>query len=186
MPIDAPYGSWPSPITASLITGTQVGLASPWLDGDALYWTESRPLEGGRATLLRRAADGTIDELTPAPFNLRTRVHEYGGRAFAASDGVVVGVEFKDQRIYRLVQGAAPVPLTPDSGGLVRYADLVVDLRHGRILAVREDHRAGGEPENALVAVPIDGPPHESTSSRADTTSWLIPGPARMACSWPG
>ena len=186
MPIVAPYGSWPSPITASLITGTQVGLASPWLDGDALYWTESRPLEGGRATLLRRAAGGTVDELTPAPFNLRTRVHEYGGRAFAASGGVVVGVEFKDQRIYRLVQGAAPVPLTPDSGGLVRYADLVVDLRHRRILAVREDHRVGGEPENALVAVPIDGPPHEGTvlARGHDFVAYPRPSPDGTQLAW--
>lgn len=186
MPIVAPYGSWPSPITAGLITGTQVGLASPWLDGDALYWTESRPLEGGRSTLLRRAADGTVDELTPAPFNLRTRVHEYGGRAFAANDGVVVGVEFKDQRIYRLVQGAAPVPLTPDSGGLLRYADLVVDLRHRRVLAVREDHRAGGEPENTLVAVPIEGPPHEGTVlvRGHDFVAYPRPSPDGAQLAW--
>ena len=33
MPTTLPYGAWPSPITAELITGRQVGLASPWLDG---------------------------------------------------------------------------------------------------------------------------------------------------------
>ena len=47
MPTIAPYGAWPSPISAALITGTQVGLSSPWLDGDAAYWCESRPVEAG-------------------------------------------------------------------------------------------------------------------------------------------
>ena len=94
MPTILPYGAWPSPITAELITGRQVGLASPWLDGDLVYWTESRPLEGGRVTLIRCDHDGSLTELTPAPFNLRTRVHEYGGRPFTAQGGVVVGVEF--------------------------------------------------------------------------------------------
>ncbi len=152
-----PYGSWPSPITAELITGTQIGLASPWLDGPDAYWTESRPLEQGRVTLIKRGADGSTVELTAPPFNLRTRVHEYGGRPFTAREGVVVGVGFADQRIHRLASGAAPVPLTPESGGLVRYADLVLDLRHRRVLAVREDHRGPGEPVNTLVAVPLDG-----------------------------
>src|SRR5215218_11265063 len=113
MPTIVPYGAWPSPISTELITGTQVGLLSPWLDGATAYWCESRPLEAGRVTLLRRSPDGAVEELTPAPFNLRTRVHEYGGRPFTARDGTVVGVEFADQRIYRLRSDAAPAPLTP-------------------------------------------------------------------------
>ena len=99
MPTTLPYGAWPSPITAALITGTQVGLSSPWLDGDDAYWCESRPLEAragdAAAPSARRHA---LEELTPAPFNLRTRVHEYGGRPFTARDGIVVGVELEDQR----------------------------------------------------------------------------------------
>ncbi len=161
MPTILPHGAWPSPISAEMITGRQTGLASPWLDGADAYWTESRPLEGGRTTLIRRRPGAGAVELTPAPFNLRTRVHEYGGRPFAVRDGVIVGVGFADQRVYRLHAGADPVPLTPESGGALRYADLVLDLARGRVLAVREDHRGGGEPANSLVAVPLDGTPHE-------------------------
>ena len=84
-------------------------------------------------------------------------MHEYGGRPFTARDGVVVGVEFADQRLYRLEPGGSPLPLTPESGGALRYADLVLDLPRGRVLAVREDHRGDGEPVNTLVAVPLDG-----------------------------
>jgi dipeptidyl aminopeptidase/acylaminoacyl peptidase len=180
MPTTAPYGSWRSPITAGLITGKQVGLASPWLDGATVYWAESRPLEGGRVTLLRRPPPGgAVEELTPAAFNLRTRVHEYGGRAFAARGGVVVGVEFKDQRLYRLAPGAEPVPLTPESGGRLRYADLVLDLPRRRVLAVREDHRGEGEPANTLVAVPLDGAePHDGEVLAAGHDFYAYPRPS--------
>lgn len=186
MPTVAPYGSWPSPITAELITGTQVGLSSPWLDGDVVFWAESRPLEGGRTTLLRRSPDGKVEEVTPAPFNLRTRVHEYGGRAFTARDGIVVGVELKDQRLYRLEPGAAPVPLTPESGGALRYADLVLDLRHRRVLAVREAHGQQGEPENTLVAVPLDGPPQagQALARGHDFFAYPRPSPDGTKLAW--
>ena len=107
----APYGTWRSPITPRLITAEQVGLASPWLDGGSAWWTESRPLEGGRVTLMRRRAGSAAVEVTPAPFNLRTRVHEYGGRGFVASGDLVLGSAFADQRLWRL--DGAPRALTP-------------------------------------------------------------------------
>ncbi len=88
-------------------------------------------------------------------------MHEYGGRPFTARAGIVVGVELKDQRIHLLTTGAEPLALTPETGGQLRYADLVLDLPRRRVLAVREDHRGDGEPINTLVAVPIDGGPHE-------------------------
>jgi dipeptidyl aminopeptidase/acylaminoacyl peptidase len=181
-----PYGSWPSPITAELITGTQVSLASPWLDRADAYWTESRPQEQGRVTLLRRSQDGATEELTPAPFNLRTRVHEYGGRPFTARNGVVVGVGFWDQRLYRLQIGAEPVPLTPECEGKLRYADLVLDLGHGRVLTVREDHRAPGEPVNALVAVLLSGGPHEGEilAEGHDFFAYPRPGPDGTQLAW--
>ena len=186
MPTIRPYGTWPSPITAELITGTQVGLASPWLDGSDVYWAESRPLEGGRVTLIRRDRDGAQLEVTPAPFNLRTRVHEYGGRAFTARDGVVVGVEFRDQRVYRLEPGKPPVPLTPESGGKLRYADLVLDPSRGRVLAIREDHRGDGEPVNTLVAVSLEGGPGEGEilAGGHDFFAYPRPSPDGTRLAW--
>ena len=108
---------------------------------------------------MRRTAEGRIEELTPAPFNLRSRVNEYGGRPFTAGTGVVVGVGFADQRIWRFEHGAPPEPLTPESEGWLRYADLVLDLGRHRVLAVREDHRGEGGPAHALVAIPLSGGP---------------------------
>jgi dipeptidyl aminopeptidase/acylaminoacyl peptidase len=157
MTILAPYGTWTSPITAEAIAAGQVGLAQPALDRGSAYWLEARPREAGRTVLVRTTPDGNREDLTPAPFNVRTRVHEYGGGAYAVRDGIVVAVNFADQRLYRIDRGGAARPLTPESGGKLRYADMELDLARERVLAVREDHRAGGEPVNTIVALALSG-----------------------------
>ena len=146
----APYGSWKSPITSDLIVAKSIGLSEPRLEGHDVYWLESRPEEGGRNVVVRNGGD-----LTPAPFNARTRVHEYGGGAWTVSDGVLYFSHNADQRLYRLIPGESPRPLTPE--GSWRYADGVIDRRRGLWIGVREDHTAMGEPVNAIVAIPLEG-----------------------------
>jgi dipeptidyl aminopeptidase/acylaminoacyl peptidase len=153
----AGYGTWASPITAEAITAGQVGLAQPGLDRGCAYWLEARPQEAGRTVLVQRTPDGAKSDVTPAPFNVRTRAHEYGGGAYAVRDGVIVATDFADQRLYRIGTGGAPQPLSPASEGRLRYADLELDLGRERVLAIREDHRAEGEAINAIVAVPLSG-----------------------------
>ena len=155
MPQQAPYGSWKSPVTTDLITGKSIGLAEFCIDGDDVYWIESRPAEGGRYTIMRRTPDGQISECTPPEFYARTTVHEYGGGIFTVSEGVIYFANFKDQRLYRQPVGGAPEALTPKEG--YRYADLNVDKKRNRILCVREDHTRGGEAVNTIVAVSLDG-----------------------------
>ena len=75
----APFGAWRSPVTSDLIVSKTVRLAEPWLAGDNVYWLEMRPEEQGRSVVVRCSADGRTKDLIPAPFNARTRVHEYGG-----------------------------------------------------------------------------------------------------------
>ena len=82
-------------------------LGEPWLDGDDLYWLEGRPAEGGRRVLVRREPDGAIAELTPAPVNVRTRVHEYGGGSYTVAGGIVVYSGFRAGRLYRIDPGAS-------------------------------------------------------------------------------
>jgi dipeptidyl aminopeptidase/acylaminoacyl peptidase len=150
----APYGSWKSPITAELIASGSVGLGQIALDGDDTYWVEMRPTEGGRSVVVRRAADGQTTDVTPVPFDARTRVHEYGGGAFCVTQGTVYFSNFSDGRLYGQAPNEAPRPLTPE--GPFRYADPVID--HRRLLCVREDHSAAGhQPINTLVSVPLDG-----------------------------
>ena len=152
----APYGSWRSQIRIDDVVGDVVLLGEPWIDGDDVYWLEGRPAEGGRRVLVRAAADGSTADLTPAPFNVRTRVHEYGGGSYVVAGGVVVFSDFGDSRLYRIDPGAeAPVAMTP--AGPWRYADLRPDPIRRRFYAVREDHSAGGEPMNTIVTIPLDG-----------------------------
>jgi dipeptidyl aminopeptidase/acylaminoacyl peptidase len=151
-----PYGSWPSAIRIDDLLGDTVRLGGPWIDGDEIYWIEGRPAEAGRSVLVRRAADGTIADLTPAPFDVRSQVHEYGGGSYAVAGGTVVFSNRADGRLYRLDPGAAdPQPMTPE--GEYRYADLSFDPGRRRFLAVREDHTGDGQPVAAIVEVPLDG-----------------------------
>ncbi len=147
------YGSWKSPITTDLIVGESVGLGQIALDGDDVYWVEMRPSEGGRNVVVRRGQGGTVTDITPAPFNARTRVHEYGGGAYAVRRGMVFFTNFADQRVYRQVAGEEPVPVTPE--GDLRHADFEVDARRSRLVCVQEDHSGDGEAVNSVVAIPL-------------------------------
>jgi dipeptidyl aminopeptidase/acylaminoacyl peptidase len=152
----APYGSWRSPIVVEEVVEQAILLSEPWLDGDDLYWVESRPADGGRRVLVRREPDGEATELTPAPANVRTRAHEYGGGSYTVAGGIVVYSDFRDGRLYRIDPGSTEaIPITPT--GPYRYADIRFDAARRRFLAVREDHSGEGQPRNELVAVPLDG-----------------------------
>src|ERR1700722_12392656 len=109
-----PYGAWRSPITSDLIVAETVGLGPPMVDGGDIYWTESRPSDGGRNVLVHRGRDGGLQDVTPAPFNVRTRVHEYGGGSVTVHRGVAYFSNFADQRLYRSAAGGVPEPLTPE------------------------------------------------------------------------
>ncbi len=149
----APFGSWESPIRAADLTAPGViRLSEPRLDGDDLYWLEGRPDEGGRVTVCRWRS-GAVEEVTPG-WNVRSRVHEYGGGAYAVRDGVVVFSDFASGRVF-VLRGGAAVPLTGE--GPFRYGDLRVHPDRGLVLAVREDHSGPDEPVNTLVTIGLDG-----------------------------
>ena len=155
----APYGSWASPITTDVLLKGTVHLRNQMVrwDGDDLYWSELRPDEAGRIVVCRRDRNGAISDVTPAGFNARTRVHEYGGGHFAVSGGTVWFVNFTDQRLYRQDGvGVKPRPITPAVD--VRHADMAVDALRGRLYAVREDHTTGArEAVNSLVSLDANG-----------------------------
>ena len=157
----APYGSWKSPITSDLIVAQSIALSDVRLDGGHVYWLEGRPQERGRSVVVRAEADGRQTDITPAPYNARTRVHEYGGGSWTVRDGTVYFSNFADGRLYRQVPDAStPQPLTPPPPARDRqwrFADGVIDPRRQRWIGVREDHTAAGEPVNTIVAVDLAG-----------------------------
>jgi dipeptidyl aminopeptidase/acylaminoacyl peptidase len=156
----APYGAWRSPISPQVVAEAGRRLASATLAGDgAVWWAEGRPAEAGRVVLMRRDSSGAIEEVTPAEFYARTRVHEYGGGAWGLhGDDAVVFVNLADQRLYRQALGEEPRALTgaPDSPAALRYADMRVTPGGTALVCVREAH-GGGEAENEIVSVALDG-----------------------------
>ncbi|MFV0132767.1 LpqB family beta-propeller domain-containing protein [Streptomyces sp. HMX87] len=159
------YGSWPSPIDAALAAAHDGRPEDVGFVGDEVWWTEPRPTEEGRRTLVRRRADGSAEPVLPAPWNVRTRVIEYGGRAWAGvmtADGpLVVFANFADQRLYALPPGGEPRPLTPVSpvGGGLRWAEPQLLTERGEVWCVLEEFTGDGPTDVRRVpaAVPLDG-----------------------------
>ena len=172
----APFGSWASPVTTELMTGRTVGIGSLAADGEALYWLEARPNEAGRSALIRWTESQGKVELTAPPINVGTRVHEYGGGAFAAAEGWVVYGEKADGAVWLIAPGEAARQIVAMPG--CRYADFCFDLERRRVLAVREDHRNRPEtdPEAAIVALPL-----ETGTPAATDGEVLVRGPDFLA-----
>jgi dipeptidyl aminopeptidase/acylaminoacyl peptidase len=121
-----PHGAWPSPITAADVARGQVLISYPMLTGTDVWWQEGRPDEGGRVTVVRCDADGQQRAMLPAPWNARSRVHEYGGRAYLPVPGqtpdsqprddqsgaadraerAIVFANYDDQRLYLAAEPA--------------------------------------------------------------------------------
>ncbi|MGV0104724.1 Peptidase [Nostoc sp. DSM 114160] len=151
----ASYGCWRSPITTDLITASIIGLGQIALCGEEIYWSELRPSESGRNVIVRRGANGEIQSLTPSGFNVRTRVHEYGGSSFLVVNGTVYFSNFSDQRLYYQQSDREPQAITPIAA--TRYADGVFDRQNNRIICVYEDHTdVTKEASNSLVGVELD------------------------------
>jgi dipeptidyl aminopeptidase/acylaminoacyl peptidase len=177
------YGSWPTPITSELVVAAARAPGVVVVDGGDVWWSESRPDEGGRTALCRRQAEGPeqpgrpeeaegpeqarrgrgpVGDVLPEPWNVRSGVHEYGGGAWWVRDGVLWFVNWADQRIWRLAPGdAAPVALTPEGARAraLRYADGHVHPDGTRIACVRETHHGDGrEPTNEIVVLDAHAP----------------------------
>ncbi|HWD46601.1 MAG TPA: prolyl oligopeptidase family serine peptidase, partial [Actinomycetota bacterium] len=159
MATTAPYGSWASPISAELIAAGGVSLDEVRVAGGAVHWIEGRPLEGGRQVVCRAVPGKPAEDRTPEGRNARTRVHEYGGGAYALDGETLFFSDFADQRLYRLDPGdERPRPITPEppAPAAHRYADACPTPDGRRLVCVRERHE-GGQVHNELVAVPADG-----------------------------
>ncbi len=147
----AGYGAWLSPVSVDDAVGAARAITDVEIDNGVLWIGEMRPDEGGRSQIMRLRPDGVTEDILPEGFSARSRVHEYGGGAILPDKGEIYFVNDRDQRIWRDRPGTKPQPLTAE--GAWRYTDMVADAAHGRLIAVREDHTAAGEPKNELVTI---------------------------------
>ncbi|WP_338847197.1 S9 family peptidase [Massilia sp. W12] len=150
-----PYGEWRSPISAARVAQGARSLSSVRVVGTDVYWLEGRASEGGRNTLLRAGA-APQEEITPLPFNVRSRVHEYGGGAYLATSEFVVFSHFADHQLH--LQPFAGQVLALGNASTQRYADFIHDAQRARIIGVREDHAQSDlQPANTLCSLALDG-----------------------------
>jgi dipeptidyl aminopeptidase/acylaminoacyl peptidase len=181
----AAYGTWESPISAADVAGGAVAVSYPSIAGAEVWWQERRPAEDGRTAIVASAGPAAAPrDLLPAPWNARSRVHEYGGRSYLPVPSLAGGFDlvfanFADQRLYAVgagvdvagAEGGGPLPLTPADGGF-RFADPVLSPVGDAIWCVRETvlplgadglppagfHVGGGlAVRREIVEVPLDG-----------------------------
>ena len=229
---ERPGGTWESCVTSDLITRGSKALSDPSFgSGGVLYWLESRPSERGRTVVVARAPGSSssssssssspppaaVDITPPLPggeeergapfFNVRTRVHEYGGGALCVIPGdgsdTVLFSNFADQRLYvqkvsldgsgAKVSASAPRALTPEapppSSALLRFADAEPDplAPHERVFVVLEDHSgppSPNEPENCLATVSLRTGEVVKIARGSDFYSSPRPSPDGKRIAW--
>ena len=183
-------------VEGALPAAAAVGGRPSWREprwwGERLLWLEQRPAERGRTTLLLRRRPGEAPrDLTPGSWNLRSRVHEYGGGAWCLAGDTAVFVHDGDRGLWRLeLSGAAgdpeapppaPHPLTPPAaaGEERGFADGLIDARRGRWLGVME---SGGR--DRLVAVPLAGGAPVTLWEPADFCGYAALSPTGRQLAW--
>ncbi len=151
----APFGSWKSPIISDDIVSNAIGLGDIVVDGKDLYWLEKRPSDKGRNVIVKLTPNGEVVDVNPSPFNVRTRVHEYGGGAFTVANGVIYFSNFVDGAVYKQTSLESIQCLTQPSSR--KYANFCFDAVRNSLICVCEDSKDGTkEPENSLVSIDIN------------------------------
>lgn len=119
---ETPFGQWKSPIVSSITSRAEKSSRNTdtLIKDGRIYWTEARPAEKGRTVLMSFEND-EARELTPPGFDVRAKVHEYGGTPYTVYEGDVYFINNKDQILYKQNRDGQPEPLTT---GKIRLADL--------------------------------------------------------------
>jgi len=185
-------GWWPSPWSAAQVAAGKVSRAGLLADGASVYWTESRPDEGGRQVVVRCEPDGPPGtapvDVSPVGASVRSRVHEYGGGAATVARGVLFYVDQDDQAWHRLDPGADAAPVRLGADG-----DPVVDVRHadgrltpdGRWLVSVEERLGPDGATHRLLAVPAGGPgPPTVLAAPGDFVAAPRPSPDGRWLAW--
>jgi dipeptidyl aminopeptidase/acylaminoacyl peptidase len=185
----APFGSWSSPVTPELLTEGTVRLSELWVEGDDVWWLESRPVEAGRQVVVRRSSDGTTADVVPDGFSARTRVHEYGGGSYVVSRDTLVFSNFEDQRLWAVdAGGGRPRPLTPEppEPAAWRYADARTVPGTDWLMVVRERHHGprAVDVANDLVGVPLAGGAPKAVVAGRDFYAAPRPSPDGSRLAW--
>jgi len=154
-----------------MVAAGKVSRSGLQADGEAIYWSESRPDEGGRQVVVRAQLGKPPEVVSPPGVSVRSRVHEYGGAAAWVDRGTLFYVDQADQQWHRIdvEGGSAPLALTGGSGvegrrtdglppevGTARYADGRLTGSGAWLVSV-EERFVDGRVGHRLAAVSTDG-----------------------------
>lgn len=174
----------PGALPAAVVVGKTPSLREPQLLDGVLHWLEQRPHEKGRTTLVRRTnPDQAPEELTPGEWNLRSRVHDYGGGACALghrADGQAVAVfcHDADRSLWLLdLDGRDPQPRRLSPPGA--YGGGLIDPGRDRWIGVLE---TGGRDQ--LVAIPLAGGDPQLLLAAADFCGYPALSPSGASLAW--
>lgn len=151
--ISAAYGSWASPLGAAEVYGSASAIGELQSVGDAIYFSESSPAEGGKVGIKRLEKDGSITSVVAPAFGVGSRVHEYGGGDFLGIGQSLFVTKGQDQLFYRIAPNQEALALTPNG---TRHGECISYPKGSRIICVREDHRQPGEPKASLVTINLN------------------------------
>lgn len=151
--ISAAYGSWVSPLGAAEVYGSASAIGELQSVGDAIYFSESSPAEGGKVGIKRLEKDGSITSVVAPAFGIGSRVHEYGGGDFLGIGQSLFVTKGQDQLFYRIAPNQEALALTPNG---TRHGECISYPKGSRIICVREDHRQPGEPKASLVTINLN------------------------------
>ena len=180
---EMPYGLWNSDVAIESLIEQASPPAYPFKNQGALYWLEAQPREAGRIALMRaHSSSASPICITPENFNIRTAVHEYGGRCFCVVGDSIIFNNYKDGNLYR--QTLPPPERSPESNSAPQrlsrnpaphrccgYADLVAVGRFSApaksalppsmavggafIIGIMETAEDNGPHCNRIVALPL-------------------------------
>ena len=159
-PIEKSYLEWEPAIPLTEIFKDVLYLSQVQVAQESIYWVEMRSSEKGRFVLMQATSDGEIIEPLPPQYNVRTRVHEYGGVSYLVHQNTVWFVNFKDQRIYRksLQIDEPPIPITPENnrdGSKGMYAAFTITPDSKKLYFVYEKAYRDKENQNFIACLDL-------------------------------
>jgi dipeptidyl aminopeptidase/acylaminoacyl peptidase len=152
------YHQWQARLDPRQIYSQPPAPLYPALIDRQLYYLEQRAAEGGRSVLVRQQLDGASagikHTLTPDGFNIRSRVHEYGGKAFLIADGYAWFNNDSDSRIYKQKLSPDSVPeVLSAAEGNYQAIDFQLTADGNNLVFVQEQQSENGENENFICAL---------------------------------
>lgn len=174
--IEENYGKWKSSITPKNVAQKTKNYADLYIDGEKIYWSESRPWEKGRSFIVSQNTAGkTIDE-TSNIYNVATSVHGYGGGAFLVQDDIIYFHDAITNQVYKKISTIAQQITNLDdtiqqitNGEGFCYGDFSVDNLHKFLYCLRLNKNASEQfPITEIIQIEISTGLQEVLFSGAD------------------